>query len=62
MKTFHWTKDYCEDEIDYSEAVVWFNWAVSNEASVWGTGLVIDGLGYIGQERQRIKQFKKQNG
>lgn len=62
MKTFGWSKQYCLDELDGAEGNVWFNWAVSNEASVWGTGLKIDGLGYIGKERERIKQLKKKNG
>ena len=60
MKTFGWTKAYCLDELDGSEGNVWFNWAVSNEASVWGTGVKVVGSGYIGQEKQRL--LKEQNG
>lgn len=59
MKTFGWSKDYCLDELDGAEGNVWYYWATMNEASVWGTGISIEGLGYVGQERERLKRKAK---
>lgn len=60
MKTYGWSKDYCLDEIDGAESWAWYNFAVENEAQIWGTGVKIKGDGYIARERKRLmKQTPK---
>lgn len=59
MKTYGWTEDYCLDVCDGAKGWTWFNFALMNEASVWGTGLKIVGDGY---QQQEVKKLKAQHG
>ena len=61
METYGGTEEHWADEVDGAKSWVWYYRAVSSRASVWGTGVKIDGLGYIGRERERLKA-QKQNG
>ena len=58
METYGWSEEFCMDEIDGAKSWVWYYRAVESRASVWGTGVKIDGLGYIGQEKLRLKAQK----
>jgi hypothetical protein len=60
METYGWSEEFCLDEIDGAKSWVWYYRAVSSRASVWGTGVKIDGLGYVGRERERLKATTKQ--
>lgn len=59
MATFGWTEDYVIDELDGAKGNVRFNWARANQASVWGTGVSIEGKGYIQRELDKLKQQKR---
>jgi len=61
METYGGTAAHWADEVDGAKSWVWYYRAVSSRASVWGTGVKIDGLGYVGRERERLKA-QKQNG
>ena len=52
MSTYHWSEDYVLDELDGAKGWVWFNWAIMSRASMFGTGMVIKGDGYVAQERK----------
>ena len=53
------TEDYILDELDGAKGWAYVNWSIANEANVWGNGVKIKGLGYIGQERERMKNENK---
>lgn len=38
-----------------AESWVWFNWAVENESSMFGGTVEREGLGYVGQEMDKLK-------
>jgi len=50
------TEDYILDELDGAKGWMMFNWSVANESTVWGSGVQIEGDGYIAQERKRIRK------
>lgn len=56
--TFGQTRDYWLDEIDGAESNAWYNFAVEKEAFKYGTGVTIEGKGYVQQELDRLKQLK----
>lgn len=59
METYGGTEEYWLNEVDGAKSWVWYYRAILNRASVWGTGLKIQGLGYIGIERERLKLQNK---
>ena len=59
MSTYGWTENHVLDELDGAKGWVYFNWSYANEQSVWSTGVVIKGDGYIAQERKQITAEKK---
>lgn len=54
MKAYGWTADYVRKELVGAHGWVYFNWAIENESSVFGSGIERKGLGYVGQERVKI--------
>jgi hypothetical protein len=54
MKVFGWTEDYCRKGITGARGWVWYNWALENEATLFGRLVERTSKGYIGQESDRI--------
>lgn len=55
MKTYHWTPDYAMEEITGAQGWVYRNWAVENEATLFGEGPKRKTPGYVKQEMDRMK-------
>jgi hypothetical protein len=53
MKTFGWTPDYVMEEITGAQGWVYRNWALENEATMWGESLVRRTPGYVRQEMEK---------
>lgn len=58
MKSYGWSETYVSEELTGAQGWVFFNWAVENESSVWGSSIERKGDGYIAQERNRLCQIK----
>ena len=54
MKAYGWSEKRVAEKLDGAQGWVWFNWALENEASVWGSGIERKGDGYVKQETKRI--------
>lgn len=57
MATFGWSADYVRKGIPGAQGWVYYNWAVQNEATVWGTGREQKSDGYVRQETKRILEI-----
>ncbi len=54
MKVFGWSEQYCRKGITGARGWVWYNWALENEATMFGRLVERAGKGYIAQESDRI--------
>lgn len=59
MKTFGMNEFAAKWGQSGAKAWAMYCWAVENEASIWGTGLVRSTDGYVAQEVKAIKARKK---
>ena len=61
MRAYGWSPDYVRKGITGAQGWVWYNWALENEASVWGVWLERTTPGYVKQEYQkRLKALRKE--
>lgn len=61
MKSFGWSEDYVRKGITGAKGWVFYNWAIENEASIWGDRLERKTDGYVKQEKKKIlEQLTKQ--
>jgi hypothetical protein len=58
MKCYGWSAEHIQYDITGAQGWVYYYWALENEASVWGTGLVNKSPGYLKQEWQKILESK----
>lgn len=54
MRSYQWKPDFVRYEITGAEGWVYYNWALENESSVWGSGLEKKSPGYLKQEINRL--------
>lgn len=59
MSFYGWTADYVLDGITGAEGWVYYNWALENEAQIFGIKRERSSDGYVKQEWKRLM---KQNG
>jgi hypothetical protein len=51
---YGWSVNHIRKEITSAQGWVYYNWALENEASVWGDRLDRKSDGYVKQERKKI--------
>ena len=59
MRTFGWTPDFVRKGITGAEGWIYYNWAMENEASIWGSGLDRRTPGYVKQEFEQLRAQRK---
>lgn len=55
MKSYGWSPDFVRRRLIGAQGWAYYNWALENEATVWGNGVERTTDGYIAQEIKRIK-------
>jgi hypothetical protein len=56
MKAYGWTADYIRFDLIGAQGWVYYNWALENEASVWGSSIRPASAGYVKQEWNKLME------
>lgn len=57
MRSYGWKPDFVRKGITGAQGWVYYNWALENEANVWGAGVRVKGAGYVKQETERKLEY-----